>query len=114
MVTTMTTGEGTVIDLDFVVPKGRIVFDVDGTLIDNEDSPRFEVIDMLRSFHAIGYTILVWSGGGEDYAQMRVRQLGLTKFVTAAYAKGHDIVADLAVDDSPDADFGPNIPVIVV
>lgn len=96
------------------LPQPTIVFDVDGTLIDLFDQPRWEVIDMLRAFYAIGYRIFVWSGGGKGYADMVVRRLGLSSFVEETYAKSMDIHVDLAVDDVADADFGPNIPVIKV
>lgn len=91
-----------------------IVFDVDGTLIDFEDQPRWEVIDMLRAFHAIGYRILVWSGGGASYAGYVVRRLGLSGFVSQILSKGDAVEADYAVDDMPDADFKPGMPVILV
>ncbi len=58
-----------------------VVFDLDGCLIDDEDNPRWPVVDMLRAFHALGWSVAVWSGGGTDYAEMWVRRLGLAEFV---------------------------------
>lgn len=82
-------------------PTGYIFFDVDGTLIDYEDQPRWDVIDMLRSFHALGYQVSVWSGGGASYAGSVVRRLGLTNLVTHITAKDKTCPAPLAVDDEP-------------
>jgi len=65
----------------------RIIFDVDGTLIDFEENPRHEIIDLLRSFYSLGNKIYVHSGGGTDYAKQWVRKLGLTKYVSGAFCK---------------------------
>lgn len=83
-----------------------IAFDVDGTLIDEHDNPRYEVIDLLRAFHTLGHTIYVWSGGGQDYARRWVDRLGLWSYVDAVYAKDPTLSIDLAVDDVLDADLG--------
>lgn len=75
-----------------------IAFDVDGTLIDGSGDPRHEVIDLFRAFQALGHDMVIWSGGGTDYAKLCARRLGLRcivqpKFVTAV---------DIAVDDMAD------------
>ena len=78
-----------------------VAFDVDGILIDDEDQPRWPIIDMLRAFHALGWETWVWSGGGDDYARMWVNRLGLAPFVTRIAHKTHDGLEwpDVAVDD---------------
>jgi hypothetical protein len=48
-----------------------VFFDVDGTLIDDQDRPRYEVIDLLRAMVACGQNVFVWSGGGFRPVQLR-------------------------------------------
>lgn len=73
-----------------------ICFDVDGTLIRlKDDTPRYEIIQLVQSFKKLGYTVYVWSGGGVDYAERWVYKLGLDVKVIG---KG-EIKPDLAFDD---------------
>jgi phosphoserine phosphatase len=81
-----------------------VAFDVDGTLISEvDDSPNWPVVDLLRQFHALGATIIVWSGGGADYAEMWVRRLNLDGFVSGTFSKTmfgvQALEPSLAVDD---------------
>lgn len=73
-----------------------VAFDVDGTLIDDEDQPRRHVIALLEAFVDVGADVLVWSGGGFDYARHWVRRLWLEGVTVAE--KG-SVRVDLAVDD---------------
>lgn len=63
-----------------------IAFDVDGTLVSYQDEPRWEVLAMLRLLSKTN-TIIVWSGGGKDYAEMWVRKLGIEKYVNGCRHK---------------------------
>lgn len=61
-----------------------IAFDVDDTLIVpaiatglDRDVPNYETIAVYRWFQAQGHEMVVWSGGGADYAAMWGRTLGL-------------------------------------
>lgn len=54
-----------------------VAFDCDGTLQTLEDKPNYHVIDLLRWFIANGDKIIIWSGGGHDYAERVARRLGL-------------------------------------
>jgi hypothetical protein len=54
-----------------------IAFDVDYTLINKDNTPNYEVLDLLRWFIRNGDRIVVWSGGGTDYASHWVDKLGL-------------------------------------
>lgn len=83
-----------------------IAFDVDGCLIDERDQPRHEVIDLLRALHRLGFDIIVWSGGGADYAARWAERLGLGPYITTAIAKDPKARPTLAVDDQPGADLG--------
>lgn len=102
-----------------------VAFDVDGTLIDDQDVPHLPTINLLvilASFKNV--EIVVWSGGGQDYAEMWVRRLGLQKFVKRCYDKNHissvtgtgkvgehhifdpPIKPDIAIDDIQDCELG--------
>ena len=69
-----------------------IAFDVDGTLFDEYANPNYEVIDILRWFLRNGDRVIIWSGGGQDYARMQADKLGFTFEETGieAYSKGLD------------------------
>ena len=64
-----------------------IAFDVDGTLIGDKDIPRWNIVDMLKTLHMAGHTIIVWTGGGKDYAEVWVKRLFLQDFVHSCRMK---------------------------
>ena len=83
-----------------------VAFDVDDTLIIpaaatglDRDVPNYETIAVYRWFQAQGHTMIVWSGGGKDYAQMWGEKLGLN---ADSYFDKHDagFRPDLTFDDS--------------
>ena len=67
-----------------------VAFDVDYTLIGEHDEPLYDNIDLLRWFARHGHRIIVWSGGGKDYATMWARRLGLLDVVHATESKGKE------------------------
>lgn len=87
-----------------------IAFDIDGTLISNENGLgkehlNIDVFQLLVLFSKMKNTeILVWSGGGKDYATQIVLKYGLGKYVSACYGK-HEYdetiygKVDIAIDD---------------
>ena len=94
-----------------------VAFDVDDTLIVpavatgfDRDVPNYDTIAVYRWFQAHGHIMVVWSGGGEDYARMWGEKLGLNADVyrdkhdraafTFAYAPFEKAAPDIAVDDS--------------
>lgn len=61
-----------------------IAFDVDDTLIIpavatglDQDTPNYEVIEIYKWFQKQGHTMIIWSGGGVEYAKMWASKLGL-------------------------------------
>lgn len=65
--------------------KLTIAWDVDDTLIVpavatdfDIDTPNYPVIAMYKWFQEQGNYMIIWSGGGEDYAKMWATKLGLT------------------------------------
>jgi hypothetical protein len=64
--------------------KQKIAFDVDDTLIIprivtglDVDTPNYGNIAIYNWFKAQGYYMIIWSGGGKDYARMWGEKLGL-------------------------------------
>lgn len=87
-----------------------IAFDVDGTLIRSDESPRWDIIAMLKTLQLSGggNRIIVWSGGGKDYADLWVRRLFLKEYVDEIRSKpmGEDYKKpDIAFDDE-EVDLG--------
>jgi len=100
--------------------KTIIAFDVDGTLITNNDPdrvhgvaskdevPHVPIINMLMVLSRFkNVRIVVWSGGGKDYAEVWGRRLGLDPYVWK-YATKLDttIKPDIAIDDIQDCELG--------
>ena len=76
-----------------------VAFDLDGTLIylagEFADTPRYDVVDMFHMFESIDCEMVIWSGGGNDYARRWAQKLGLT----ATIVRKGQIPVDIAVDD---------------
>ena len=74
-----------------------IAFDIDGCLLNEKSKPRPEIIELLKALSK-NNKIIVWGGGGIDYARRIVDRLGIGKWVnqTAVKTKG---VVDIAFDD---------------
>jgi hypothetical protein len=84
-----------------------VAFDVDDTLIVpavatgfDVDVPSYDTIAVYRWFQAQGHHMIIWSGGGEDYAAMWANKLGL---VADQYLDKHAasrfLTPDLSFDD---------------
>lgn len=87
-----------------------IAWDVDDTLIVpsvasglNQDTPNYDTIALYRWFQDQGHSMVVWSGGGIDYAKMWVEKLGLAP--CAIMVKEKNETVDIAFDDC-DVDLG--------
>ena len=84
--------------------KPIIAFDVDGTLIDYDDTPRDSVVNLYYAFQDLGFEMWIWSGGGRDYAQRWADRLQLHP--DRVFAKDRNLKPDVAVDDQKGADLG--------
>ncbi len=87
-----------------------IAFDIDGTLISNENGLgkehlNIEVFNLMTLFSKMKNTrIIVWSGGGREYVEQIVSKYGLGEYVSSCHGKheydetisGH---VDIAIDD---------------
>ena len=70
-----------------------VAFDCDGTLISNtnglgREKLNIDVYHMLMLFSKMKNTkVIVWSGGGKEYAEQIVAKYGLYQYVEACYGK---------------------------
>lgn len=93
--------------------KLRIAFDVDDTLIIpnvalrekdggydrlGPDIPNYDNIAIYKWFQSQGYEMVIWSGGGIDYANMWAEKLGLNPDMVIEKKKDGNNV-DIAFDD---------------
>lgn len=94
-----------------------IAFDVDGTILNNEgikpETPQYlrprmglnlEVITLIQilSRKMKNTKVIVWSGGGKQYAEQIVREYGLEKYVHQCYGKPTNAPAHLSKGDEYD------------
>ncbi len=86
-----------------------IGFDIDGTLISNtnglgKEKLNIDVYNLMVLLSKMKNTkIIVWSGGGKDYAEQIVQKYGLAQDVDACYGKHeYDETIDGRVDTAFD------------
>ena len=78
-----------------------IGIDIDGCLIDKDDKPRKEIIALLKAL-SNGNVLILWSGGGADYAKMWARRLKIADIIDNYFHKTDPRIqgkVDLAIDD---------------
>ena len=81
----------------------KIAFDVDDTILipavvtGSVDTPNYENIAIYNWFKAQGHYMIIWSGGGVDYAKRWTEKLGLQPDEIREKKKGDDL--DLCFDD---------------
>lgn len=93
----------------------KVAFDCDGTLFHTSgDVPRYEIIDQVLFFNAIGADVYFWSGSGIDYARMVARKLGFEHHVYCIPKWGLQV--DIAYDDQEGAKAqeGKNAKVVII
>lgn len=92
--------------------KLTVAFDCDDTLIkwsdDGRAIPNHNVIDLLRWFMRNGHKVVVWSGGGVEYAQTWVEKFnlhGIDPLNDVIVVEKGSIPVDIAIDDGGGEDF---------
>lgn len=89
-----------------------IAFDVDGTIITNTGETEIvhePIVEMLKTLSKFkNVKIVVWSGGGKDYAARWGRLSGVDEYVWryASKTEHKEINADIAIDDIQDTAIG--------
>lgn len=79
-------------------------FDVDGTLLNLDRTPNYGVIQLAQWFIENGDLVVVWSGGGKEYAEQVGRKLGFGDSVSyhpKTKETAEFIQPDIAFDDEP-------------
>ena len=92
-----------------------IAFDIDGTILNNEGVPpetptylrprcgvNLEVIMLIQilSKKMKNTRLIMWSGGGKQYAEQICREYGLEKYISRCYGKGEcEEEIDICFDD---------------
>ena len=68
------------------------MFDVDGCLIDSFAGTSLRPLarEILESLVAQGIDVVLWSAGGDEYAERRAREVGIDDLVVACYSKERD------------------------
>lgn len=81
-----------------------VAFDVDDTLIVPSialgyemDTPNYEVINLFKWFQSQGHYMIIWSGGGPDYAKHWASKLGLKADEYPLKEKNENV--DICFDD---------------
>lgn len=97
--------------------KITIAFDVDGTLRSNQEEyecgnplgaqPNERIRNLLISLASFkNIQIIVWSGGGKEYAEDIVRTFKLEPYVDECMSKESGFVPDIAIDDMHECNLG--------
>jgi hypothetical protein len=78
--------------------------DIDGTLIDIDDQPNRDVVELLGCLHRLGAKIIFMSGGGANYALMWARRCSVDQYGSAFLTKpspkdAEALGIDLHLDD---------------
>ena len=96
--------------------KAIVYFDVDDTLIRSVGTKRVPipaVVERVRSLHAAGVTLYLWSSGGADYARTTAAELGISSCFAGFLPKPTHIVDDQHITKWPNlAHFHPNQEII--
>jgi cation transport ATPase len=77
--------------------KSVVYFDVDDTLVRSAGTKRLPipaVVERVRSLHAAGVTLYLWSSGGADYARTTAAELGIGHCFAEFLPKPTHIVDD--------------------
>jgi phosphoserine phosphatase len=85
--------------------KSIVAFDVDLTLLNADRTPKYGVIQIAKWFIQNGNSlVIIWSGGGKDYAEQVGRKLGFGDTVSY-HAKTKEtaefLSPDITFDDEP-------------
>lgn len=77
-----------------------IAFDCDGTLIDAFDTPKREMVALVRALkRAPNVEVIIWSGGGKGYATKVARICGLEGVPCYDKFSNRPEIVDIAFDD---------------
>jgi hypothetical protein len=100
--------------------KPIVYFDVDDTLVRTAGTKRMPivaVVERVRSLHARGVVLYLWSSGGAEYARITATELGVAQCFTGFLAKPTHIVDDQHISEwrdlihlHPNQEIGDSVP----
>ncbi len=81
----------------------NIFFDVQGTLLTEEELPRPHARQVFQELKEAGHEVYLWSSGGAGYAAVAAELLGVADLVDGCFSKHREpnVPVDFAVDDDP-------------
>jgi hypothetical protein len=74
-------------------------FDIDGTLVTDDNQPNLQVLALLKFLHEQGVRIFLWSAGGDENCRRVARRYGLDSMIEACLPKPVISVDDMGYDD---------------
>ncbi|MDX2018949.1 MAG: HAD family hydrolase [Deltaproteobacteria bacterium] len=74
-------------------------FDIDGTLVNDDNEPNVHVLSLLTYLHARQCRIYLWSAGGDDNCRKVAERYGIASLVSAYLPKPVISVDDMRYDD---------------
>lgn len=82
----------------------NVYFDVLGTLLTDEETPRPRAQEAFLILKEKGHAVYLWSSGGAGYAATAADLLGVADLVAGCFDKRQepDVPVDFAVDDDAD------------
>ena len=97
-----------------IIGEGKFVvaFDCDGTLLRLNEKPNDDVIAILKMFSKLGAFVIIWSGGGDDWARRVADKCGVLHHADMIIAKDNRIRIDLAFDDEPEFNMAEKVIIV--
>lgn len=74
-------------------------FDIDGTLVTDDNTPNEQVLTLLKLLHSEGARIYLWSAGGDENCRKVAARYGIEPYITACLPKPTISVDDMRFDD---------------
>jgi predicted HAD superfamily phosphohydrolase YqeG len=74
-------------------------FDIDGTLVTDDNEPNEQVLSLLHYLHSRRCRIFLWSAGGDDNCRKVAARYGIESMVEAYLPKPVISVDDMRYDD---------------
>jgi phosphoserine phosphatase len=72
----------------------KVAFDVDGTLINFGDTPRYEIVNQFLFYKSLEHDVIIWSGGGCEHSKMVSERFGLAARIIEKWSEEVDIAYD--------------------
>jgi hypothetical protein len=74
-------------------------FDIDGTLVTDDNHPNVHVLALLKFLHDRKVRIFLWSAGGDENCRRVAREYGIESMIEACLPKPVISVDDMRYDD---------------